>query len=167
MPVPDDCTGTLAIASVSMNGPAWSVLDVIDLWFGGELEGGDRPVPGGPAIPNPRSFTITDHELPMIIRGEVDRLGVVQANPWAGLEANITYLRANVIDPPTIADPVTEDGTVPAVLTMPSGATRNADITGLALRIGDKGHGFDSITGRWGVIALATLEFTVPAGVFV
>jgi hypothetical protein len=55
----------------------------------------------------------------MLILGSADRLGAAVADCYEGLQANIDYLRANVVAPTG-----TTDGTRSVVLTMPDGTTR-------------------------------------------
>lgn len=146
------CTGTLTISGVSMNTPAWDCVDLTELWLGGDVRGSDRLLPGVPGVKAyKRRTTVTGYSLPMVLTGEVDRFGTVNGDWWAGLEANIDYLRANVVDPTNLTD-----GTRAAVLTMPSGATRTADIHVLGLEKGTVLAG----------VMLATLDISIPDGVF-
>lgn len=148
----DTCTGELVIAGVSMHNEAWCVLDLTELWLPGDLRGSDRLLPGVVGVkPYRRRLTVTAHSLPMVLAGDVDRFGADQADPWEGLQANIDYLRANVVDPTN-----TGDGTRVATLTMPSGAVRSAAIHVLDLQLGVK------VAGR----ARATLDISIPGGAF-
>lgn len=147
------CNGVLSIDGVLLNCPAWDIVDLSDLWLGGDIRGDDRLLPGvGGVIAYPRRFTVTRHSLPMAIDGSVDQLGQENADPWVGLQDHIEYLRANVVDPTGVGD-----GTRPAVLQMPDGTGRYADVHVLRLIKGD------IVEGR----LLATLEISIPAGVFV
>ncbi len=131
----DQCDGELTIGGVLMHTPAWNAYQ--------------------------RRLTVTRHSLPMAIFGEVNQGGVPYANEWAGLEANIAYLKANVVAPTG-----TGDGTRAASLLMPSGATRTADIHVVDLVRGRLVAGTNMITGAEGVGMLATLEISIPEGEF-
>lgn len=148
------CQGSLTIAGVSMHTPAWDVVDLVPLWVTPTVRGGpNRAIPG---ISGRRSFQRrfdeTAHSLRMIVHGEVNRLGVPQANPWAGLQANIAYLRANVVDPTGATD-----GTRAATLAMPDGSTRTANIVVLGMTPGE----FVKYVRKF------TLDILIPAGGFV
>jgi len=127
------------------------------------VRGEDRLLPlAAGVIPYLRRRTVTRHSLPMVIQGEVDENGVPYPDVWAGLEANIAQLRASVVDPTGVGD-----GTRPASLVMPSGATRTADVHVLGLVLGRTQAGTNTLTGNEGVGMLATLELSIPTGVFV
>lgn len=148
------CQGSLTIAGVSMHGPAWDVVDLVPLWLTPTVRGGpNRAIPG---IAGRRSFQRRIDEtavsLPMLVQGEVDRLGVAQANPWAGLQANVAYLRANVVDPTGLTD-----GTRAASLLMPNGTTRTASVVVLGMTPG----AFVKYVRKF------TLDILIPAGGFV
>jgi hypothetical protein len=97
----------------------------------------------------------------MVIFGEFDQAGNPVEAGWEGLEANIDYLRSNVADPTDVGD-----GTRPATLTMPTGAVRSADIHVLGITAGATAAGTNQLTGTEGVALLATLEISIPDGVF-
>jgi len=148
----DAPSGELTINGVSMHTPAWAVVDLTVLWMGAQVRGFDRLIPFAPGvIPHRRRMTVTQHSLPMVITGAVDRLGVAWPDPWEGLEANIDYLRAFVVDPTNATD-----GTLPATLDMPSGASRTADIHVLRLSLGVVQSG----------LMRATLDISIPEGAF-
>jgi hypothetical protein len=145
-------TGELTINGVVMHTPAWTIVDLTPLWMGATVRGFDRIVPFTPGVtPYRRRMTVTQHALPMVIIGSVDRLGVKYSDEWEGLEANIDYLRAFVVDPTNAGD-----GTLPATLELPSGTTRTADIHVLRLALGRVQSGK----------MLATLDISIPEGVF-
>ncbi len=153
-------TGLLSIDGTPLNGPAWNAADVFELWLGGALKGTDLDV--GPVTgsrPYPRRYTVTRHSLPFVIVGSVNRLGVANTNHWAGLEVNIDYLRANVIDPV-----VSATGTRLAVLTKPSGAQVSGPVHVLGLTTQSKGEGIDLRTGEPTVIWDGNLELSLPYG---
>lgn len=158
----DTCQGELTLNAVGMHRPAWCMLDIVPLWMGGAVRGSDVLIPGVEGvIAYRRRFTVTQHSLPMLIAGEVDPTGaVVAAGPWVGLQGNIDYLRASVIDPTNVGD-----GTIPGSIVMPDGTVRTADVHVLGLALGRRGIG---VHKRWrGVGQLATLELSIPAGRFV
>lgn len=145
-------SGALEINGVSMHTYAWTVVDVTQLWMGAEIRGQDRLLPTTPGvIPYRRRMTVTRFSLPMVIVGHVDQYNTPYADPWEGLEDNIDFLRAWVVDPTNVGD-----GTVPAELTMPSGSTRTADVHVLALTLGEVSR----------ARLRATLEISIPEGVF-
>jgi len=149
-----DPTGTLEIDNVPMSCPAWSTLDLTSLWLGPAQRGEDRILPGvSGVVPYRRRATVRTVTLEMVIVGEVDHTGAVNADPWDGLRHNIWYLRTNVTDPTNIGD-----GTRNAVVTMPDGVTtRQADV-----HVGELVLGEHDNYARY----LATLELSIPAGVF-
>ena len=151
------CTGNLTIGGIDLNCPAWDITDLTPLWAEFDVRGDDRLLPGvAGVIPYRRRLDVTTHALAMLISGDVDRFGAVNANAWIGLEQNVAYLRANVVNPTNVGN-----GTRAAVLTMPSGATRNADVHALGLRV-------SSAVGARSEHALikAVLQISIPAGVF-
>lgn len=150
----DTDTGALTINSVLLHTPAYCMVDLLELWgFGVEVRGTNTVIPLADGTdPNPVRITETHHTLDMAITGRRDRFGVLSAAPMLQLQANIDYLRANVVTPP--AAPTS---TVPASLLMPDGSTRTADIQVLGLDLGD----------HIAPYALeAFLHIVIPAGVF-
>ncbi len=145
--------GSLSIGGVDMMTPAWVMLDLFPLWTGADVRGGDREIPGTSGFkPFRRRQTATKFALPMIITGYVDQFDVPFTNPWVGLESNLDYLRTNVVDPPN-----SNPGTKPSVLTMPSGATRSANIHVERLVEGVQG----------GPSRQCVLNISIPAGLYV
>lgn len=145
-------SGALEINGVSMHTDAWTVIDLTVLWMGADIRGTDRILPTTPGvIPYRRRMTVTRHSLPMVIVGYVDQTGTPYSDPWEGLETNIDFLRAWVVDPTNVGD-----GTLPASLTMPSGSTRTADIHVLGLNLGTVSR----------ARVRATLDISIPEGVF-
>lgn len=122
-------TGQLAIDGVAMRCPAWTIVRLSPFWMPGQRRGQDRRIPNAPGVrANPRRWDVTEVPLQIVITGKADRLGVApepctDAALIEQLEANVDYLRANVVDPYGVGD-----GTRQAVLTMPSGAVRNGRI---------------------------------------
>lgn len=145
-------TGALTINGVDMHTPAWNVLDCTPLWLYVETRGQNIVLPGtSGTYAYPRRVHEARHSLQMAITGFVDSSGVPNADPWAGLQENIDYLRDNVAEPPT---PPTS--TVSASLVMPDGSTRTADIQVVAFTIGEHYH----------VATAAILDIVIPAGRF-
>lgn len=133
-----DCDGSLTIGGISMNRPAWAIQGdetgqggFIRLWSWFDVRGEDRIVPGAAGVvPFPRRITVTRHDLRILITGDVDETGAVNADPLVGLEENISYIVTNVVNPV-----VSSTGTRAATLTMPSGSTRTANIHVMGLDI--------------------------------
>jgi hypothetical protein len=145
-------SGSLEINGVPLHTPAWTVIDVTRLWMGADIRGQDRILPTTPGvIPYRRRMTVTRYSLPMVIIGHVDMSGTPNTDIWEGLEYNIDFLRAWIVDPTNAGD-----GTLPASLTMPSGLVRTADVHVLGLNLG--------IVSR--ARMRATLEISLPQGVF-
>lgn len=151
-PITSTCLGSLVINSVSMTTPAWYIVDLRDLWLGPAVRGSDRIIPGvNGVIPYMRRPTVTTVSLPMIVSGRKNSSGTDYGNYYIGLETNIAYLRANVVDPTT-----TTNGTRAATLTMPSGATRTANIHVLSMTPGEVVRYMQKFT----------LDISIPTGAF-
>ncbi len=148
-----ECLGELFINDVSMNTPAWNVLDITPLWMPPASRGTNVLIP---YVAGKRAFPMrvdqTDYSLPMVISGAVDKDG----NPdpdgvIACLYRNLHYLRDNVYGP--------VDGTTvtwPASIFLPWGDLLEADVQVMAivpsLHISE--------------VTKATLELRFPAGEF-
>jgi hypothetical protein len=150
-------SGTLTVASVSLNCPAWDITDLTPLWHDWNIRGSDRRIPGVNGVrPYRRRYDVTEIPLTIWITGDVDRFGAPQTDAWAGLANNVNYLTTNVVAPTN-----TGDGTRAAVLTVPGLANRNANIHVLKLQpqrvVGD--HSVN-------VLMIATLTISIPAGRF-
>lgn len=122
---PDTYTGELFINGVSMHTYGWNVLDLRLLWVGQALRGTDRVLPGVRGVlPFRRRKTVFQAPLPMLITGTSDMFG---GPPVSGvqeqLQANIEYLKTNVLEPTNVGD-----GTLPADLFMPDGTQLEADV---------------------------------------
>ena len=126
-----DCEGTLTIAGISMNRAAWAILGddrgnggLFQLLTTVAVRGENRIIPGAAGvIPFRRRTTVTPYSFRLVVTGEVNSAGTVNADPVLGLVNNLEYLWDNVIDPPN-----TTTGTVAAVWTPPGATARNADI---------------------------------------
>lgn len=125
--------GDLTIGGVALNGPAWKVLNLLELWQPADQRGSDRLVPGvAGVLAQQRRDTVTRRSLQLLIIGDVDRTGATQADKFEGLQANVDYLRANVVAPTG-----TGDGTRSAVLTMPDGTSRTEPVHVVGFEFGN------------------------------
>lgn len=165
-----DIEGSLVIDGESMNRPAWAVLGdergtggLVHLWVEFDVRGQDRILPTATGvIPYQRRLTATRKDLRLLVVGDVDETGTPVANPTEGLEANLEYLRAN-----TFAPVASSTGTRAATLTMPSGATRDADIHVLGVVVQSYVLGKIIDDCAQGAIAITTLQISIPTGRFV
>jgi len=149
---PDTRQGQLTLNGVSMCIGAWCVSNVMCLWEDADQRGTDRIIPGVAGVLSyPRRPTETTKSMSIVIAGAVDHTGTPFSDPFVGLETNFAYLTANVTQPVA-----TGAGTVPGVLTMPSGATRSAAVHVGPLRIDQQG----------GPIIVAKFELQIPSGAF-
>lgn len=156
--------GTLSIDGVLLHTPAWDLPDLGELWFPAAVRGSDRVISGLTGVlPYQRRATVTTRSLRMIITGVVDREGAyytgsgdIRVDHQRGLQANIAYLRANVVDPTNVGD-----GTRTASLTLPGAAEDDDPITApvhvLGLTPGAK----------LGPIQRCTLDLSFPEGALV
>jgi hypothetical protein len=161
--------GTLYISGVNMNRPAWAVLGdergkngLVPLWIEADVRGDDRLLPSVTGvIPYRRRITVTRHDLRILVAGDVDVNGAPVANPTIGLENNLTYLRTNVVAPVASAT-----GTRSAILTMPSGVTRTADIHVLDLVV--QSYMFSPVVDgcSQGALLIGILQISIPSGRF-
>lgn len=152
--------GNLTLNGVPMKTRAWTCPDLTPLWLPAAVRGQDRLFPGANGVRAlRRRTTVTQYALDFRVSGISDMDGVVVAGTGNGpeefeqLELNLTYLRNNVIDPRTTPN---ADGTVPGVLTMPSGATRTADVHVL---------GF-TVNNRVSHVLQGVLDISIPTGGF-
>lgn len=148
----NSAAGNLTIGGIAMMCPAWVVLNLHELWQPADQRGEDRLIPGtAGVVAYPRRDTVTRRSLQMLISGTHDRTGAATSSPLAGLQANIDYLRANVVAPTG-----TGDGTRSAVLTMPDATTRTEPIHVVGLEFGDVRE-----DGQW---VKAVLSISIPTG---
>lgn len=152
-----DCHGTLTVGGVSLTCPAWAVLDLWALWSQFSVRGEDRLLPGAAGVvPYKRRIEPVRFDLRFLVIGDVDEDGVPYPDPVVGLETNLATLWTSVLQPT-----LTGDGTRAAVLTLPSGATRTANIHVL---------GFEPIqaylTPGYQAALDGVLPISVPAGRF-
>lgn len=102
-----------------------------------------------------------------VLVGEKDPDGLVFDDPWEGLESNINYLNETFLYP--IA---TNRGLQPAVLTMPSGQERVAQVQMRPpepgeVSVGDNGTCSISAGTGDSVFARYTFHMFIPSGLFV
>lgn len=152
--------GNLTLNGVPMKTRAWTCPDLTPLWMPPAVRGQDRIIPGAAGVvPYRRRFTVTQYALDFRISGISDQDGVVVAGSGNGpeefeqLEYNLDYLRQNVIDPRTSPN---LDGTVPGVLTMPSGEIRTANVHVLGFTVND----------RVSHVLQGVLDISIPQGGF-
>jgi hypothetical protein len=164
-----DLEGNLTIGAVDMNQAAWAVIGdergqggLINLWAGFDVRGEDRLLPSATGvIAYPRRMTATRHDLRLLVVGDVDSAGAPVSNPVAGLQANLEYLRANVVAPV-----VSSTGTRAATLLMPSGATRTANIHVLGLVTQSYALSVVIDGCSQGALWIGTLQISIPGGRF-
>jgi hypothetical protein len=144
--------GDLSIGGVEMLCPAWTVLNLHVLQQPADQRGEDRLIPGANGVlALRRRNTVTRHGLQLLISGTHDRTGASVADRLEGLQANIDYLRTNVVEPTGSGD-----GTRSAVLTMPDGSARTEPVHVIGLEFGDL-----SLDGSW---LRAVLTISIPSG---
>jgi hypothetical protein len=150
------CQGALEIDSVSLNTPAWSVVDITPLWAAFDTRGQNRLIPGASGVVAYRKrITERDHPLAIVIIGDVDENGDPHDDPVEGLEFNLDTLLA-VLMPDA-------DASKPATLTLPSGTTRTAQVQIESFEVVRTEIDIENLTyaAMEGVI-----QMTIPAGVF-
>lgn len=153
-----ETAGKLTINGVDMHTLAWNVLDIIPLWIHSATRGENVIIPGADGRrAYPRRIDEGRYSLPMLIGGVADKDGNAYTNRWSGLQANLEYLRANVVTPP--AAPT---ATRSATLLMPDGTTRIAEVQVDILVLPPH----DS-AGRPAASLECILELIVPPGRFV
>lgn len=146
------CNGELEIDGISLHTPAWCITDCIQLWLPNATRGQNVIIPGANgkrAYPMRRDEA--NYSLPMAITGYVDEFGDRYADPWDGLQYNIAFLYANLVDVTIYAN------TLPATLTMPDLSVRTAEVQIRGLNLGDQPA----------PLRRATLELVVPSGRFI
>lgn len=159
--------GSLSIGGINMNRLAFAVIGdengeggLLKLWADFDVRGDDRILPSvAGVLAYPRRLTATRYDLRLLVVGDVDQTGTPTADSNIGLQNNIEYIRANVLVPV-----VSPTGTRAAVLTLPSGGTRTADIH--ALGVVTQSYGLAVVNGCSGSIWVGTLQISIPAGRF-
>jgi hypothetical protein len=133
------CDGSVTIGAISMNRLAWmiggdedgegSLFDLLTLV---EQRGEDRILPTATGVlAYPRRRTKTEHELRLVVVGDVDQTGATVADHTVGLQANLAYIMANVVAPV-----VSSTGTRTFTWTTPAGTslTGPVHVTGIRKR---------------------------------
>lgn len=143
----------LEISSIPLHTPAWRVRNLYVLLTGPDVRGSDRILPGanGEKVFR-RRVAASTRTLELVILGHKDQDGNINADAHVGLEANLAYLRANLLAPPT-ASPWTR----PAVLHLTGGGTLSANVHVLPPL--DVGYATRAVMR-------ATLDIRIPAGQF-
>lgn len=144
----------LEISSIPLRTPAWKVRNLYVLMTGADVRGSaGRILPG---VSGEKSFrqrvTASTRTLELVIMGSHDQYGTPYADAHVGLEANLAYLRANLL-----ADVTASPWTRAAVLHLAGGGTLSAAVK----VIGPLQPG---VTYRGSM--LATLDLRIPAGAF-
>lgn len=144
--------GDLTIGGIAMNGVAWKVTNLIDLWMPADQRGADRLLPGSSGVlAQKRRDTVTQRSLQMLISGDVTYANSTSGDAFERLQINLDYLRINVVAPTAIGD-----GTRTAVLTMPDGTTRSESVHVVGMQLGEYRQ-----DAGW---AKAVLELSIPSG---
>jgi len=132
---PIECTssyGTLTIGSVLLSTPAWCLPDLSPLWGSPDLRGSNRLIPGRQGRKAyKRILDETKFTLPILVTGYCDSEGRNYAEVGlsypAGLEANIAFLQNQFgLDDPSAME--TDDSTLEAWFTLPSGNVRTSNV---------------------------------------
>lgn len=145
----NDAAGSLTIGDVDMTGPAWQVMNLHELWLPAAQRGNDVILAGTDGcLPRDRRRDSTTRTLRIKVSGTVDPDGQPNSNAFEGLQENVDALAA-------VASP----GLQEAVLGMPDGTERTADVHVSNLQFGEVNQ-----AGKW---VLATIDVTIPAGEFV
>lgn len=150
------CRGVLTISGVALASPAWDIPNLTPLWYTAAYRGESIVLATAAGRrSNPQRYDEVEIGLLLVINGTADHTGTPFANPWAGLAANLMYLRENVLAPVDAGR-----GTRPASLLMPDGVTvLSADVrTGPLEDVG--GEPEDPTFAEF------TLPLTIPNGIF-
>lgn len=163
-------SGALSINGFDLESECWTVLEpYVPLWTVGALVESTPVHIGGRHGDLVWAPEIGSWEFSMsfVLVGELDPDGNVFDNPWEGLESNMNLLNEAFLLP--IAS---NDGKQPAILTMPSGELRCADVQMRppkpgVISVGD--NGTCSAEGGSGesVFARYTFVMFIPDGLFV
>lgn len=158
-----DNEGSMTIDGFSMNRPAFAIIGdergvggYVQLWADFDVRGQDRLLPGATGvIAYPRRMTVRRMDFRLIVVGDVNQAGGSVSDSREGLEANLKYIRANLLAPVA-----TTTGTRTAILTLPSGATRTAEIH--VLGVVTQSYGLSECGAIW----VGTLQISIPFGRF-
>lgn len=144
-----NCHGTLALGEVSLNTPAWAVLNVASLWEPAPIRRENIAIPfrrGKLAVPG--IMDERSDSLLILVVGTCDQDGDPTSDPHVGLEQNIEWLKSNLFTYATVVD------SFDAVLTLPSGAQK-----GGPLQLGTARFGWEV-----GIAVTITVDYTLPDG---
>jgi hypothetical protein len=108
------------IAGVPLATPAWTLINLWELWTPPTVRGTDVVMPGAEGQrPYPRTIDATRRQLQLVIYGDVDWEGTPVTDARAGLWTNVEHLRTNIATPPGTGpggthtiELITPDGTV-------------------------------------------------------
>jgi len=144
----------LTLDGFSLSTPAWTHLDLSQLFDGPDMRGDNRLIPGAPWVVSfPERPTVSERQLPMVFYGDMNDEGTPYADQRVGLETNLAAFKAAVLAPSSDAD-----GCRAGVLHIASGATLTARV---------KVRSPMSL-GAVGPFAMrAVLNLQLPLGVFV
>lgn len=132
MPLTASRTEYATINSVPVPCQIVECMSLLPLWQAADVRGSDRLVPGSAGVrPYKRRPTVSKRSLELIIYGANDHTGAAASNVRAALEDNVAFLNTQ-----WVGALGTGDGTVTAVLHLPSGATRTASVHCIALNLG-------------------------------
>lgn len=162
-----DCEGTLTISGISMNRPAWAIIGdeqgdggLLGLITKVSQRGSDRRIPSSSGVlAYRRRVDVTEHELRILVAGDVDLSGAVTSDHNQGLAVNLAYLYTNIVAPV-----VSATGTRSASLAIPGLATRTADIHVVGFQQSEYRLAQNV---RDGAIWEGRLIISIPAGRFV
>lgn len=147
---PGTCFGALTLNGVYMHTYAWDIIDLTELFLPPQTRGGNVVVPGAQGRrPYPLRADETRYSLPMVISGVTDEAGIPYADPYIGLQTNLTALTAVFQNDPTSPG-------FTANLDTPDGTILSAFVQVASVKLGN----------RMGPIIRATLDLVIPAGGF-
>lgn len=144
----------LEIDGVPLSTPAWEHLNIQLLYSSASTRGENRVMPGASGRRAlPWRFDETMRTLSMIVTGNRHWDGSLNADPVAGLWANVAHLTTNLAMPPATAD-----GTRTAVLKRPGVSDRTAKI---------QVRGFEVTEDAYSPAAVGlSIDIALVAGVF-
>lgn len=158
--------GTLTIGGIIMNRPAFAIMGdengeggLLDLIVVADQRGQDRVIPGSAGVlAFRRRLTVTQHDLRLLVCGDVDENGSAHANFSSGLAHNLDYIYNNVVTPV-----VSSTGTRAASLSIPGLGTKTANIhvTGMRRR-----EYHISKPAKGPAVWEGTLTISIPSGRF-
>lgn len=123
------------IDSVPSATPGWEHRHVLPFREEFDQRGSDIIIPGSAGtLPQKRRRTVTLRAIPIQITGEKDQNDADNADPLAGLEANIDYLMAQWVAPTGATD-----GTRTLVWHRRNGTTKTAKVHVLGMPLTDEG----------------------------